>query len=141
MVEFCSRLPARLKLRGLTEKYLLKQLGRELLPPEIWSRVKRPYRAPIQRSFFSPGSGDYVRDLLSPGQIQVSGHFKAAAVSALVKKLEQGQGASETDEMALAGILSTQLIQRQFVQCFNAPPPLSCDDDVKICHQSSYTKG
>ena len=51
IVEFCSRLPARLKLRGLTEKYLLKQLGREWLPEDVWQRPKRPYRAPIHRCF------------------------------------------------------------------------------------------
>ncbi|HXJ55473.1 MAG TPA: asparagine synthase-related protein, partial [Verrucomicrobiae bacterium] len=53
VVEFCSRLPADLKLRGLTEKYLLKKLGERWLPQEIWRRRKRPYRAPIHRSFFN----------------------------------------------------------------------------------------
>jgi asparagine synthase (glutamine-hydrolysing) len=52
VVEFCNQLPPHLKLRGLTEKYLLKQAVRDLLPEEIWRRPKRPYRAPIHRSFF-----------------------------------------------------------------------------------------
>ena len=43
VVEFCNRLPPRLKLRGLTEKYLLKRLSRRWLPEEIWRRPKRPY--------------------------------------------------------------------------------------------------
>ena len=34
IVEFCNRLPAFLKMRGLREKWLLKQLGRKLLPAE-----------------------------------------------------------------------------------------------------------
>ena len=55
VVEFCNRLPPQLKLRGLTEKWLLKRLGKRLLPAEIWQRPKRPYRAPIHRSFFGAG--------------------------------------------------------------------------------------
>jgi asparagine synthase (glutamine-hydrolysing) len=53
VVQFCNDLPSNLKLRGLTEKYLLRKLGERWLPKEIWGRRKRPYRAPVHRSFFS----------------------------------------------------------------------------------------
>ena len=69
MVEFCNRLPPDLKLHGLTEKYLLRKLAQEWLPQEIWQRPKRPYRAPIHRSFINEATPDYVRELLSPKQI------------------------------------------------------------------------
>jgi asparagine synthase (glutamine-hydrolysing) len=42
LVEFCNRLPSRLKLRGLREKHLLRRLAERWLPPEIWQRRKRP---------------------------------------------------------------------------------------------------
>ena len=133
LVEFCNRLPARLKLRGLKEKYLLKQLGRQWLPPSIWRRPKRPYRAPIHRSFFNAATPDYVRELLSPAQLQSTGLFKPAAVLQLVHKIEAGHPIGETDDMALAGILSTQLVHHHFVNKFSQPPPLSTQDEVKIC--------
>ena len=41
VTEFCNRLPENLKLRGLTEKYLLKKIGHRWLPPTIWARRKR----------------------------------------------------------------------------------------------------
>jgi len=63
LVELCSRMPDRLKLRGLKDKYLLRQVAAKYLPPEIARRAKRPYRAPIQRSLFSKAASDYVRDL------------------------------------------------------------------------------
>ncbi len=133
VVEFCNRLPVNLKLRGLTEKYLLKQLAKQWLPDEIWQRPKRPYRAPIHRSFFNEATPDYVRELLSPEQIKRAGLFNPAAVSQLVNKLERGAKLSETDDMALAGVLSSQLVYQQFVADFNMSPPLSADDDVKVC--------
>jgi len=132
MVEFCNRLPARMKLRGLTEKYLLKKLGKKWLPAEIWQRPKRPYRAPIHRSFFNEKTPEYVPELLSADEIRRSGYFKPEAVGQLVQKIRQGAAVSESDDMALAGILSTQLVHHQFVQEFRLAPTLSDKDKVKV---------
>ena len=71
---------ANLKLRGLTEKYLLKQLGKKWLPKEIWQRPKRPYRAPIHRSFFNETTPEYVREMLSPEKLKQAGMFNPTAV-------------------------------------------------------------
>jgi asparagine synthase (glutamine-hydrolysing) len=141
VVEFCNRLPSNLKLRGLTEKYLLKKLAREWLPEEIWQRRKRPYRAPIHRSFFNDQTPDYVRELLAPEQVQATGYFKPAAVSQLVSKIERGQAVGETDDMALAGILSTQLVHHLFVTEFRMAPPLWDGADVKVCDAREARQG
>ena len=132
VVEFCNRLPARLKLRGLTDKFLLRQLASEYLPEKIWRRGKRPYRAPIHRSFFNGATPDYVRELLSESSVTASGIFNPAAVRQLVAKLAQGKVVGETDDMALVGILSTLLVQRRFVSDFSPANALSDRDDVKV---------
>ena len=133
LVEFCNRLPARLKLRGLTEKYLLKQLGRKWLPGQIWQRRKRPYRAPIHKCFFHETAPDYVREMLSPEQLRHAGLFHPAAVGQLVKKIGLGGHIGETDDMALVGILSTQLLHHHFVDGFKPGVPLAASDRVKVC--------
>jgi asparagine synthase (glutamine-hydrolysing) len=133
LIEFCNKLPAHLKLRGLDEKYLLKQVAQAWLPAEIRHRPKRPYRAPIHRSFFNEDTPEYVRDLLSPRMVATFGLFKPGAVSQLVRKIEDGKRLGETDDMALAGILSSQLVYMQFVSDFKMPPPLTAHDDVKVC--------
>ena len=133
LVAFCNRLPANLKLRGLTEKFLLKRLGRKWLPEAVWQRPKRPYRAPIHRSFFNAAEPDYVRELLSPAALKRTGLFNPAAVGQLIAKVRQGGAVGETDDMALAGIISTQLVHRQFVEHFQMPPPLTDRDPLKVC--------
>jgi asparagine synthase (glutamine-hydrolysing) len=133
VVEFCNRLGARMKLRGLEEKYLLKQAAGPWLPDLITKRPKRPYRAPIHRSFFNDASLDYVQQLLSPQSLKDCGLFKPEAVRQLVLKIQGGSSLGETDDMALAGILSTQLIHHRFVTHFQRPSPLSQKDPVKIC--------
>jgi len=136
MVEFCGRLPAKYKMRGLREKWLLRQVGRKLLPAEIWTRRKRPYRAPIQRSFFSAeGTTTYAQELLSERAIQEAGLFNPQAVAQLVRKAVGGAQLSEVDDMAVAGILSSQLVHQQFVKDFNTRlSQLRPNDRVKVVH-------
>ena len=140
VIEFCNNLPPNLKLNGLTEKYLLHQLGRDILPEDINSRPKQPYRAPIKSCFFNNATPDYVYELLSPPQIEAAGLFKPAAVDQLVGKIERGIRMCETDGMALAGILSSQLVHLQFVSSFKMPPPLSEMDNVKVCLGTDVAK-
>jgi len=139
LVAFCNRLPANLKLRGLTEKFLLKRLGGKWLPEAVWQRPKRPYRAPIHRSFFNAAEPDYVRELLSPAALKRTGLFNPAAVGQLVAKIRQGGAVGETDDMALAGIISTQLVHRQFVEHFQMPPPLAYNDPLKVCASAAMS--
>lgn len=120
VVEFCSRLPSRWKLYGMTEKWLLRMFGRELLPEEIWKRTKRPYRAPIHRSFFAGDSPAYVKEILSEPALEESGLFNPMAVQQLVRKASSGATLSEVDDMAIAGILSTQLVHHLFVNQFSS---------------------
>ena len=133
LTAFCNRLPENLKLRALKEKYLLKKLGQRWLPEEIWRRPKRPYRAPIGRCFFTKPAQEYVGELLSPEKLRATGLFKPAAVSQLVKKIGQEGTLSETDDMALVGIISTQLLHHRFVAAFEISHPLSEADPLRVC--------
>lgn len=132
VVEFANRLPASLKLNGLTEKYLLKEVSREWLPAVISERPKQPYRAPVHRAFFNDDQPEYVDEVLSRPAIEDAGYFNPNAVDQLVAKLRHGRPLGETDDMALAGIVSTQLLHRQFVSSPRTSPPLGEGDDIKV---------
>jgi asparagine synthase (glutamine-hydrolysing) len=133
LVEFCNSLDSRLKLRCLREKHLLKTAAEPWLPDIIRQRPKRPYRAPVHRSFFNANTPDYVRELLTPESINEVGLFKYGPIEQLVRKIESGAGVGETDDMALAGILSTQLTHQLFVKAFRRREPISAKDRVKVC--------
>jgi asparagine synthase (glutamine-hydrolysing) len=137
VVNFCNALPSRHKLRGLTEKHILRKLAARWLPPEIEQRPKRPYRAPIHRSFMNgSATPDYVRELLSPEALGATGIFFPPAVAQLVAKLQASDVASETDEMGLLGILSTQVWHHLFLTAPRAPRPLDDGDNLKIIRDS-----
>jgi asparagine synthase (glutamine-hydrolysing) len=114
VVEFASALPPRLKIRGLTEKYLLRSSLEGDLPAAIAWRPKQPYRAPESQCFFGGESPDYVRDLLSPAAIAQTGYFDPRSVEKLVRKCKDRGAVGFRDNMALVGILSVQLLDHWF---------------------------
>jgi len=120
LMDFAARLPPHWKLRGLNEKYLLKRAFRGLVPERIRTRAKQPYRAPISNVFFDGNADGYVEHLLSERELLRSGFFHPDRVSHLVKRFRRNDPAisSESQNMALTGILSTQLLQQQFIDDF-----------------------
>jgi len=46
LVERVARLPVRLKIRGMTEKWLLREAARPYITPEVCDREKRPFVGP-----------------------------------------------------------------------------------------------
>jgi asparagine synthase (glutamine-hydrolysing) len=135
LVEFASTLPPRLKMNVLREKYILKRAFRHLLPALIVKRPKQPYRAPDGKSFFAGMEQDYIRDLLAPKRVAADGLFDSSAVSKLVEKFKTGQAIGVRDDMAIVGILSTQLVVDQFIRNFNRGGSL-CSAQRQICAAS-----
>ena len=114
LIAFASRLPPRWKIRGLTEKHVLRLALADLLPGSIANRPKQPYRAPDSRSFFVDGRPlDYVDDLLSADSLRAAGYFDPAAVARLVAKCRAGRATGFADNQAFVGVLSTMLVHHQ----------------------------
>ena len=132
VVEFCSRLPSRLKLRTLQEKWLLRQVAKDWLPSGISNRRKRPYRAPIHRCFADSTSSDSLHELVSASALEAAGVFKCAAVNQLMARLREGKPMSETDDMTLVGVISTQLLYSRFIRDHPSGNALGPEDDVKV---------
>lgn len=137
VMHFANLLPPDLKLRNMTEKFLLKHIGKDWLPTDIWKRPKQPYRAPIHRSFFHDATPDYVHELLSNDKLSEYGLFNGKAVEQLINKIQRGGVISETDNMALAGILSAQLVHHQFITDFRVYPAITQADNLKVCDRTS----
>jgi asparagine synthase (glutamine-hydrolysing) len=117
VVELGAALPPAMKVRGLKEKYVLRQALGPALPREIVERPKQPYRAPDSESFVHEQAPDYVEALLEPRAIARAGYFEPRAVARLVGKCRATRGAvSAGDNMAFMAILSTQLLHSCYVE-------------------------
>ncbi len=140
IIEFGMRLPAHWKIRGLNEKYLLKKAFHDLVPANIVKRAKKPYRAPIHSVFLS-GKHDYVREVLSESALRRSGLFDAAKIPYLLQRLAGEKVQSEFQNMALIGILSTQIIYRRFITDFPAFIQPAVPDKIIRNHSLSIGRG
>ncbi len=120
VVEFGFRVPPNLRMRRLDEKHLLKRAVRGLVPESVVARSKQPFRAPDARSFFDPETGrtrsPWVDEVLAEPRIRHHGVFDGSAVAALVAKARAGRTIGFRDNMALVGVLSTQLLMETFVE-------------------------
>ena len=133
VVKFAGRLSTSLKMKVLNQKFLLKRAAEGLIPSEIISRPKQPYRAPDGKSFFQPEALPYVEELLAPEALVRSGVFDPPAVTALVKKFKAGRAIGVKDNMALVGILSTQLLTESFIDHFQPGGRVSWSNSTAHC--------
>jgi asparagine synthase (glutamine-hydrolysing) len=128
VVALAASLPPSHKLRGLDEKHVLKRASDGLVPPEILRRTKQPYRAPDALAFAGRGAPEWVRELLGERAVREAGVFDPAQVARLARKLGESEGGqfSNADNMAVVGVLSTQLLHERLVRAAPAgaaPPP------------------
>lgn len=124
VMRLASSLPASFKLRVLDEKHVLKRASRGLVAKEIIDRKKQPYRAPDALSFVGPGAPGWVFDVMSDAALREAGVFDPTAAARLWDKCRakrDPEPLSNADNMALVGILSTQLLHQLLVR--GAPPP------------------
>lgn len=119
VVALANSLPADYKLRVLDEKHVLKRAAHDLVAPSILARPKQPYRAPDALAFTA---APWVPDLLAEASVAQAGVFEPRAVAQLWGKCRQAdQAISNADNMALVGVISTQLLHRELI----ARSPLS----------------
>jgi asparagine synthase (glutamine-hydrolysing) len=118
VVALANSLPDGYKLSGLDEKHVVKRVARDLLPPDILARKKQPYRAPDALSFVGPDAPAWVAEAMTERALAKAGVFDPGAARQLYGKClgrrDEGQF-SNADNMALVGILSTQLVHDAFV--------------------------
>jgi asparagine synthase (glutamine-hydrolysing) len=141
VIELAFRMPPRYRLFGLTEKHILKAAARGVIPQKLIDRPKQPYRAPISSAFVGSSPPDYVADLLSERHLEETGIFNARKIQQLRQKALQpsGRALSERENMALVGIISTQLLDEKFVRNF-PPEPSRLHEDLKIYHQNAENR-
>ncbi|MGE3804764.1 MAG: asparagine synthase (glutamine-hydrolyzing) [Gemmataceae bacterium] len=112
VVNFCARLDPRFKLRGLTDKWLLRQVTARILPPQIANRPKTMFRAHFGGSFLGEDRPAYVDQLLSPESLRKTGYFRHDGVELARQVLARKSRFSFNRfvlEMGMAGVIATQL--------------------------------
>jgi asparagine synthase (glutamine-hydrolysing) len=111
LVEFCSRIPPTLKMRGFREKYILREALRGVLPEEIRTRRKRPLSAPVQH-WWRRALPQFVEVSLSQRSLREKGYFQPAFVKELLDRHRRCEGNYGSH---LSTVLAVQIWQDLFL--------------------------
>jgi asparagine synthase (glutamine-hydrolysing) len=102
------------KLAGLHEKIAVRRVAAEVVPPIVAQRPKQPYRAPEAAAFFAD-EPEWVTERLSAEAVRAVGIYDERAVAGLVRRCRAGRATGFRENMALMGVLSTQVWHEAFI--------------------------
>jgi asparagine synthase (glutamine-hydrolysing) len=90
LLEFSCSIPSKLKLNGMTTKYILKRALQNIVPKEIIERKKHGFGVPVGRWFRTSLKGYLRETLLSPDALE-RGYFHEEALRRLIGEHESGK--------------------------------------------------
>ncbi len=111
-VELCAKIPASLKLKGRTEKFIFREAMKPYLPAELVQRRKRGLRAP-HATWLQGHLPAFAEELLSESLLKATGYFKPATVRRLLEAQRRGD---LRQTRALMAILCVQTWDDLFVR-------------------------
>ncbi|MCA1850019.1 MAG: asparagine synthase C-terminal domain-containing protein, partial [Acidobacteria bacterium] len=110
LVEYTARLPERMKLRGLTTKYILRRAMKGVLPDEILSRRKMGFPVPVGAWFRGPFHR-VVDEYVLGERASARGIFDHEFVRGLVARHDRGEDHSEK----LWALVNFEMWLRRFI--------------------------
>jgi len=100
LAQLSFSLPFNYKQKGLTTKYLLKQVAVGLLPEEIINRPKKGFGLPVH-SWLAGPLNKQMKSLLAKNKIKKQGLFNTEFISQLIKEHESGSKDRRTELWSL----------------------------------------
>jgi asparagine synthase (glutamine-hydrolysing) len=111
LVEFVATLPPRVKLRGFTTKWILREAVRDLLPPQIMTRRKMGFPVPFGK-WMRQGWDAVARDVLLDRRSRERGIIDPVSVERLIR--DHVRGTTDGGD-ALWSLLNLELWYRTFM--------------------------
>jgi asparagine synthase (glutamine-hydrolysing) len=112
LVEAVVQMPSTILVRGLTEKYVLRQAARDVLTPTVYARHKHPFTAPPTKR--KDRMYDLMQETLRGPALEAVPFFDRAAVAALLDHPPQDEGARIGLDAALLMILCACVLQGRY---------------------------
>ena len=119
LVEFSMRLPERMKLRGLTTKYILRRSMKDILPDQILKRPKMGFPVPLA-SWFRGRFRSVIDEYVLSERALSRNIFEESFVRSMVARHQSGV---ENHSERLWTFVNFEMWQRQFIDGEEAREP------------------
>jgi asparagine synthase (glutamine-hydrolysing) len=111
LAAFMRGVPAKLKIKGIKQKYLFKRAMEGILPQEVIWRGKAGFGAPI-RNWLHADLRELIDDLLSDASVRRRGYFDP---SAIVRMRDEDRSGAADHAYRIWTLLTIELWMRTFV--------------------------
>ncbi len=111
LIEFVTRIPASMKLKGLETKHIFKRAVRGLVPDEILDRPKQGFGVPIQQ-WINEELREHIREVVTDPHTLARGYFNPAYVAVLFDEHERER---RDHSMQLWSLFMLELWHRAFM--------------------------
>ena len=111
LVEFAATLPAHLKLKGRTGKFLLREAMKNVLPKKIIDRSKKGFPVPTG-AWLRDDLKDFVHDTLLATDSACSGYMESRVIEKIVSEHEHG---TENRRQEIWTLLVFEIWHRLFI--------------------------
>jgi asparagine synthase (glutamine-hydrolysing) len=91
LVEYVERLPATMKIRLGSQKWIHRQVARRLVPAEVLTRKKRGFAVNVVDDWFRSAMGTKMRDVLMDNDSRMYGYLDPKQVQHLFKRHQSGR--------------------------------------------------
>ncbi len=116
LMRFVERVPAALKIRGRTQKYLLRKAVSAWVPEEVLRRKKIPFQSPLD-AWLRSDLTTQVRELLLDREAATAHYFNASAVDQMIRQHVAGR---EDHKRVLLDLIVFELWHQQFIRASSA---------------------
>jgi asparagine synthase (glutamine-hydrolysing) len=116
LMQLAASIPAHLKVRGTSKKWILRQALRGWLPDEILDRPKQGFSVPLT-AWLRGELRDWSREILLDSRTLGRGYFEPAAVRRL---LERHDGGADGDAKRIWALVMLELWHRELIDVPNS---------------------
>jgi asparagine synthase (glutamine-hydrolysing) len=115
--EFLMKTPVNLKIRGTTEKFILREATRDVITDTVYRRQKHPFLSPPDGSGVPSKMATLIQDTLRSKVVDSVPFLNAAAVRSLANRLgKMTSAARERIDPDLMRLISQIFLHERFVQ-------------------------
>jgi asparagine synthase (glutamine-hydrolysing) len=117
IVEYVEKLPANLKVRNGSGKWLHRQVCQKLLPTEILKRKKRGFAVNVVDDWFRGASGRKMEEILLDRKSQIYSYLQPSAVKQIFEEHRSGQNDNHK-------VLFSLVVFEQWLRANDQPVPV-----------------
>ncbi len=115
VVELVRNMPVGLKIRGLTEKYVLREAAKPFITENMYNRQKHPFLAPPSTFKLNEPLQELVQDTLRSSEMSDVPFYNHAAIIDLLDQLPtMDESKRSSVDVALMKMLSAYFLQQRF---------------------------